>query len=742
MNNEEKNIPTVEEPAEEKILSPEPAPEAKKKLSKGAIIGIAAGAAAVIVAVIILLVTLLGGEKPHTHSYVDGKCECGVTDPDYVPPHEHSYTDGKCECGEIFTITIAEAMELCKEYPNGTPEKYYIRATVKNILNVSYGEMYIEDSTGELYIYGTRGADGTTYFDKLEETPSKGDEVLLLCLLSQYNGENQVKLASLIDFEHKEVNVDLTAYEEMTIAEARDASEGDLVKVKGVVARITYANGKKPSGVILVDETSSIYVYDAELAGKAAIGNTVEVAATKTYWILDSEKGNANKFGYKGANQLDNVTVITNDKGNTAFDKSWVTESTVKEIIDTPVSEDITNKIFKVNALVKKAPGNGFVNYYIDDIDGVTGSYVYTQCNGGDFEWLDQFDGKICTVYIVAINAKSTATGCNFRFLPVEVIDEGYEFDTEGAAEYAVKYHGVGQFLNKYTGDPVLELTTSVSSELLGFENATLSYSSSNEASVYFSTEGGKTVMHCGETGSATVTVTGSYGGKTYSESIEITVASIADVEYITVKEAITTPVETTITVRGIVGPSVVNKNGFYFFGEDGSVITVVVNNTDLFDEIEIGHDIIITGLRERYIKDDSYTTYGQEAIVNAELVANFYGSHEYSNAKFITDKTLADIAALDATESHSTEVYLLTVTVKVVEAQYYSNIYVVDGNTELLLYCSSSNQYSWLKAYNGQTITVEIAPCNWNDKTNYRGCVLAVVNEDGTKVLNTLNFN
>ncbi len=37
---------------------------------------------------------------PHEHSFVDGKCECGETDPNYVPPHEHSFVDGKCECGE------------------------------------------------------------------------------------------------------------------------------------------------------------------------------------------------------------------------------------------------------------------------------------------------------------------------------------------------------------------------------------------------------------------------------------------------------------------------------------------------------------------------------------------------------------------------------------------------------------------------------------------------------------------
>ena len=41
-----------------------------------------------------------GGEAPHEHSFVDGKCECGESDPNYQPPHEHNFVEGKCECGE------------------------------------------------------------------------------------------------------------------------------------------------------------------------------------------------------------------------------------------------------------------------------------------------------------------------------------------------------------------------------------------------------------------------------------------------------------------------------------------------------------------------------------------------------------------------------------------------------------------------------------------------------------------
>ena len=43
---------------------------------------------------------IIGGEQPHEHSFVEGKCECGESDPNYQPPHEHKFVEGKCECGE------------------------------------------------------------------------------------------------------------------------------------------------------------------------------------------------------------------------------------------------------------------------------------------------------------------------------------------------------------------------------------------------------------------------------------------------------------------------------------------------------------------------------------------------------------------------------------------------------------------------------------------------------------------
>ena len=402
-------------------------------------------------------------KTPETEGDTEAPTE-GETEGETEPGTEADTEGGDEPQPEIQVITIAEALELCGEPGNITTERYYIRGIIQTIKNGSYGQMVIADETGSIDVYGTYSADGELTYTQLEYQPVKGDEVLLHCILQNYNGTKEVKNARLIEYKNNQADIDVSQYTEATISEARDAEKGANLKITGVVARITYATGMKPSGYILVNGGVSIYVYDGDSAQRVQIGNTVTVAGTKDYWILDSEIDGAQKFGYKGCNQLTDCILVSNDNKVSEIDFSGVTEMTVKELLNTPVTEDITTQIFKVNALVKEVPGNGFTNYYFFDIDGETGNYTYSQCNGNDFEWLRAFEGKICTVYITALNAKSTGTSCNFRFLPVAVIDEGYKFDTTKAPEYVLEYHIMDLFKTEYTGNPLMEVPTSVSS--------------------------------------------------------------------------------------------------------------------------------------------------------------------------------------------------------------------------------------------------------------------------------------
>lgn len=637
-------------------------------------------------------------------------------------------------------LTIAEAIAICQQTgTTQTTEKYYIRGTVDEIWNDTYGNLNISDETGTIKIYGSYSADGATRFDSMTERPVVGDEVLLYGPLVNYKDNTPEMVdAWIIDFTAPSVDVDEDDYKEMTIHDARNAAEDAKVKVTGVVARITYAFGQVPSGVILVDGTNSIYVYDGSLASRVQIGNEITILASKTYWIYDKELDNAKKYGYQGCNQLESAQLLHNDEGNHSFNTDWIQETTVQQIMNTPVTEDITTTIFKVTAHVKKAEGKGFVNYYFNDLDGMTGSYVYTQCNGSDFAWLDAYDGKFCTVYLTAFNAKSAASGCVWRFLPVAVVDEGYTPDDHDKAEAAVRLYGAPQFLDFYTGDPAQEMLGAVSNELLGITELELTYCSDNESVVWFEEVDGKTIFHCGVAGTAQVKITANIGQMEVGKTVQITVKEQQSADYVDVSSAIQAAIGETVTVKGIVGPSLVNQDGFYLIDETG--IIAVLTDKDTLATLEVGYEIVLEG--SRYFKSKSGGNWGNTCISDAKVLVNNYGSHDYSSASFGGTLTLAEFAALDVNTDYTTRVFTVTAKIEVVETAYYTNIKLVDGDVSVNLYCASANQYKWLQEYAGQTITMELAPCNWSSKSSYPACVLAVILEDGSKVINELNFN
>lgn len=644
-------------------------------------------------------------------------------------------------------VTVAELIEMCKDYPNeASTERFYVQAVVISIDDPQFGEMTIADSTGKISVYGTYGSDGVDRYPALVERPEEGDVVLLYANINTFNGEPQIKSGWIINFETDREPFDPADYVEMSIADAREEAVDSKVLLEGVVAQLTYNASKNPIGFILVDETSSIYVYDMPAANQVKIGNKIKIAGSRDNWILDTEQTSAEKYGYDGCIQIADCRILENDNATNDWDKSWVEESTVREMINAdPSIENITTMIFKVNALVKKVVSTGYTNYYFNDIDGITGTYTYTQASGADFSWLDEFDGKICTVYLMIINYKSEAAGLITRFLPIEVIDENYQFDLTKTAEMVMEYYVVDQFnVNTYYADPALELVNSVSNELLGFENVTVSYTSNDDA-IKINNIDGKSIMNinCSDNKDAIVTATVTCDNQTISKEFTIHIGSLADFKYISISQAIAAKVGEEITVRGIVGPSLVNRDGFYLMSEEGLI--AVVTNTDTLKGLSLGDEVIMTGKRDAFGTEEGFDGPGQTCITNATLEVNLYGNNEIPTNFFIEGKTIKDLSELDYTEDHTTEVYLVKAKIEVEETTYYSNIYINDplnAGASIRLYSSSAKQYSWLFDFAGQEVTLAIAPCNWNHKNYYTGCALYAIDAAGNIIYNTLNFN
>lgn len=650
--------------------------------------------------------------------------------------------------------TIAELIAMMPSDGSATKERYYVRATIKSIDDAGFGSMTIEDPTGTLSVYGTYSADGAKRYSELDEKPVKGDTVLLYGTIQNYQSKTpEIKSGWIIEFTKGIPSWSEDDYTEMTIGEAREAAVDSLVKVTGVVSRITFANGMKPNGFIIVGDNSSIYVYDNQIAITVAIGNKITLLAKKTMYIPPKEASSAKKFGYKGACQLIDGHLLSNDEATNDLDLSFAQEKTVKEVIETSPSANITSLIYHSNALIKRVQkeGQNFVNYYIDDLDGKTGSYVYTACDGNDFAWMDQYDGKICSVYYTALNAKSTSTGVLFRFLPIKIEDNNYQFDKADAPKFAVEYYGLEQFDTVYSADPEKEMLTSVTSDLLNFGTATLSYSSNNTDLAYFETgEDGKVIFHInsGTEGTATITVTGHLDGQTdFSKTMNIKITKPVDVSLaVNVKAAIDASKGTELLVKGVIGPSLVNKNGFYLIDETGS-LAVVMNSTDEFNGLQIGQTVYIKGKRDLFASARNGTpSYFESCMTGCQIVKNEFGNVDYSTASFIKGKTLADLIALPVTDNyHTAEVYVITAGLKFVSTKNYSNAYLKDGDSEMRLYCTNaSSQYQWINPYvdDTKTYTMEVAVCNWNNKNYYTACLLSITDSNGNKVMNTFNFN
>lgn len=667
---------------------------------------------------------------------------CGKKD-DQGGSSQSSDTTGTTEDDK--TITIAQAIQLAQEAGEaGTAEKHQVKGIIKQVSKPMYGEMTIEDETGSLFIYGVYSKDEQTRYDAFEDKPVAGDEITLLGKLKMYKGSPEMDRGYMQSFRHVPVDeqIDLSQYAQKTIAEARDIAVDSKVKISGTVAHIVYANGMIPQGFYLVGDNASIYVYDVNISAQVSVGNNVTIAGTKTYWILDSEQSYAEKYGYKGICQVVADALVSNDKTVNDIDLSWCETKTVKEIINTPVTENITTNIYKVNSLVKKVPGNGFVNYYFNDLDGTTGSYTYTSNNGNDFSWLDQYHGKICTVYLSPINCKSQNGGCIFRFMPVKVVDENFEFDKSNAGEFAIEYYAADQFEETYSADPAMEVVTSVSSELLGFENVTISYTSDNVESVYFETVDNKTIFHANKAGLANVTITATYGNyEAATRKIAIIVTNLSDIEYENVAYAINAADDTTVTIKGIVTSGVVNQKGAFYLTDETGIISVKLLNATDIESIYLGNEIVVEGVKDH--NKDGATS--QVLISSATVVANLYGEHEYSTAAFksVTFEEFAtDMASAD---NQTTSAYILKGKLVQVTSKQgsYTNItyylYNEDGTESYQFYSGSASQYAFIDEYLDQVLTLEIAICNWNGKGN-KLCLISIVTDSG-KILNRTNF-
>ena len=407
-----------------------------------------------------------------------------------------------------------------------------------------------------------------------------------------------------------------------------------------------------------------------------------------------------------------------------------------------PLDNGETTNIFKVKAFVEKEDNPGFVNYNFRDLDNNTYLYTYTQANGADFAWLDQYDdGKLHEVYLTALNAKSSATGCIYRVLPIEVLGET-TIDESYIPEFVVEYYATSSIKAKYVSDPALQLATKYSNTTHGFTDVPVTYTSSDTTALTFTANAEGVVMNALKFDDINVTITVKATYKTYEFTEDLTVRLYTPEEgdEISVADFLTLPENSECTLRGIVGPSLTNQVGFYIIADEG-LVAVRLNDGSEASQILIGNEISVKGTKKHVGEPVEGTRVGQLCLDSAVLVENYGGKNAYSESAFNTTAKLNDLIDLPVTTDVATNGYRLKVKLDLVETTYYTNLNIVDpesGSEKYLgIYSSGSKQFEWMKDYYGKTVTLEFALVNWNKKSQYKAAPLAIVLEGGERVYN-----
>lgn len=660
--------------------------------------------------------------------------------------------------------SVKEAIAFANEAGEDPSDEYVVQGLITNISNYAYGERTIADVSDEsvtLSVYGVRGADGETYFNDLENIPQKGDTVYLKGVLHTFNGTPEMgpkgSPAKLLHFDSTHGAFDASAYTASTIAAARSAAKGTKVKITGVVAKITRGQHYSPNGVYLVDATGSIYVYGGDVAGQVAEGNTITVAGETDLFIAVKEQNIAAQIGYKGAIQVSNSHLISNEKGNTEFPKDSIQYKTRKQIVETDITkENITGQIFHTTAIIKKVPGAGFVNYYIDDLDQKTGTYTYTANNGGDFSWLENYLGKVVDLYVGVTNCKSTNTGAIYRVNPITVNPiENYVREDSKVVPFVYDYYVKDQFLNVYAGNPELEVRTSHSDSLLGFSNVSISYSSNNTDLASFVTgEDGKTILNINKDAAvktATLSRKVSYKDQSQTYTKNISFADITGAESVSVANSAADG--ETVKIRGIVAASILNKKKSFYVTDSNGVIACLVDKaySTVLDGfiINSGDEVVLEGIKRHRDNSNDSTDHGSAYLE----ISKFYGVISYDNTipnpNVITNKTFADLHDVDRTTEYSRQLYSLNVYYytdrKNVACIYESKAaYDRKQNGEdvdyINIYKGGYNQVAFLKDFENKEVTMTFALCNWNNKTFAAICPFSAT--DGTKTAyNTFSY-
>ncbi len=258
--------------------------------------------------------------------------------------------------------TVSNA--TCAEINAGPDSKTYrVTGTVTNIVNTTYGNWYLEDATGTVYIYGTLDAKGNEK-NFLSLGIEVGDEVTVEGPKTTYG--TTVEL----------VNVTVLKINKSLIKVAEMDPENAQLPVEGGNFTVTLEN--KGNGVYVeIPEDAKDWLSIASIAGNVV---TFKAAANQ------------------GGDRETLITFKTTDgkkdytAQQTLSQKGAIVECSVADFL----AAEVGNTQYRITGVITKVARADYGNVYIRDWSGE--AYVYGIGAKGDFEKLGLKVGDIVTL--------------------------------------------------------------------------------------------------------------------------------------------------------------------------------------------------------------------------------------------------------------------------------------------------------------------------------------------------------
>ena len=242
----------------------------------------------------------------------------------------------------------------CKEILAGNDgETYKVKGTLTKLSNTTYGNWYINDGTGEVYVYGTLDANGSEKNFaslKLEE----GDEVTIQGPRETYKGTPQLKNVTVLSYTKSLIKVE--ELDKDTLDKAGEDFKVTLtVKGEGVTVDIPEADQSWLSVKgIVTSGTKAEITFHANANAGGARSSSIGFTSTK-------------------GKQSSTVTAVAYQLGS---------------IIECPIADfnkaEKGSTVYRLTGVITKVANPTYGNCYIKDATGET--YVYGIGAKGDFE--------------------------------------------------------------------------------------------------------------------------------------------------------------------------------------------------------------------------------------------------------------------------------------------------------------------------------------------------------------------